>query len=432
MLTWTDVGERLLWKLIILVKPCTFSKGYRKWKCRLHYAAERELMYIGRSDPFVARRILHLVLRFTNFAKPSSRAHHRRSVLSERIKNTMYSIKSALHRSREPNLSDFIKKFITCIPGFLNVCILDIESWPWCFPRTYNFIPLFNAFWPTFGNKLWSLKISASAETYRSVLLSTPVLSSSLKYLCLEFVDHNYLEDRAIEREIISSLVAPFVRSLSAHVESLWILCRGSMWDISSVFIECDSFPYLQDLFISMEVEEGSQNLMGLEKILFNSKSLRRLSTHLFFPSIFPDDSPLSRWYLKYLQEKEYLGQLQDLDLYSEAGWSGLSVILAYIRRTSATLCRLTIRNRYLIQEEISAIIKVATDCPGLRYFAFNICACCFKIQVIDEIAVFLPNLEGLAITLSPSRSDCDHATIWVSPDSSGKDPVNVNLEIRP
>ncbi len=106
----------------------------------------------------------------------------------------------------------------------------------------------------------------------------------------------------------------------------------------------------------------------------------------------------LSNWLLERVSDVECMSQVCELDLYPTQTLDGLAIILASVKRASAALHKLIIRDRYLNKTEMFTIINALRKCKGLRYLRVNVLE--LDIDVLDLMAVHLPNLQGLSLSV--------------------------------
>lgn len=317
------------------------------------------------------------------------------------MKGTLASLKTALHHSRKATYTDFVTELVACVPAFANVRDLVIDCWDFMQADGYNLSSIYKGFWAAFGNNLECLTLMGNLESHNSVISSTPTLSSALRHLHIDFGENLHESNPATHHEILVSVIAPFVRSLSPHLEGLKIWCWATL-DMSPFFAACNSFPLLEYLAIRMAFDKTLREPSGLRALLCNTvKTVRRLEMRLN-PSQFHTnvtlEAELGRWLLECLSDERCVMQVRELDLYPTSTGDGLAVVLASVGRASTTLRRLIIRDRYLVRTEVLEIIDALSACRRLRYLRMNVLR--LDIDIMDRMAARLPSLEGLWLSL--------------------------------
>ena len=110
----------------------------------------------------------------------------------------------------------------------------------------------------------------------------------------------------------------------------------------------------------------------------------------------------LRNWLLERLNDVQCMSQVRELDLYPTRMLDGLAIVLASVKRASATLHKLIIRDRYLNKTEMLTIINALRKCKGLRYLRVNVLE--LDIDVLDLMAAHLPSLQGLSLSVEDHR----------------------------
>ncbi|KJA20597.1 hypothetical protein HYPSUDRAFT_43107 [Hypholoma sublateritium FD-334 SS-4] len=348
-------------------------------------------------DPFIAEKLKSLQIVFNTHARKPPAAF----ALKNRMKGTLASLKTALNHSRKATLTDFVTELVACVPTFTNVRDLTIDCWDFPQADGYDLSSIYKGFWAAFGNNLECLTLMGNLESHNSVISSAPTLSSALRHLRIDFGENLYGSNPDTHHEILASVIAPFVRRLSPHLEGLKIWCWATL-DMSPFFAACNSFPQLEYLAVRMAFDKTLREPSGLGALLCNTaKTVRQLEMRLN-PSQFHTnvalEAELGRWLLECLSDEQCMLQVRELDLYPTSTGDGLAVVLTSVGRVSTTLRRLIIRDRYLVHTEVLEIIDALSACRGLRYLRMNVLR--LDIDIMDRMAARLPSLEGLWLSL--------------------------------
>ncbi len=367
-------------------------------------------------DPFIAKKLKSLVIIFNEHAgiKPPSweivpgPAHVSKNLV---VRNLLL-LQSAIRHSREATFTDFGTELIARVPTFTNVTELTIDCWD---PLHCDLSSLYESFWWAFGDNLVSLTLKGYLESHASVISSSPALGTTLKHLRIDFGPNIFvsLPDTNRNHQILVNNIAPFVKSLSPHLEGLNIRCWTEL-DMSPFFAVCNSFPRLRHLAVRMGFSRIWQDTYGLQSLLHSSgKTLRRLEMRLNRPYFDMHmrtgmntgmDTELGDWLLERLTDEQCMSQVCELDLYPTRTHHGLGIVVASVKRASATLAKLTIRDWSLNHTEVATIIDALSTCQKLRYLRMNLV--CLDINVLDFVAARLPNLKGLSLSLEgPANS---------------------------
>ena len=97
-------------------------------------------------------------------------------------------------------------------------------------------------------------------------------------------------------------------------------------------------------------------------------------------------------------------------------GWRLSRIVLASVKRASATLHKLIIRDRYLNKTEMLTIINALRKCKGLRYLRVNVLE--LDIDVLDLMAAHLPSLQGLSLSVKTTAKVTCSVCAFLNPDA--------------
>jgi hypothetical protein len=326
-------------------------------------------------------------------------------------------LKSAMHSPRNL-VPDFIRKVMTITPHLVNLSHLDINSSE--LPPKYDLRPLCNAFWTAFGTHLRCLTLGGNVESFRAIMETAPILPA-LSELRLEFTD-NIFRLREVDSPlpagdgIIMEMLASFVNGLSPHLEGLRIWSWATELEMSSFFSGLTIFPKLQYFGLRMFFDNTARDASGLRNILWNHSAtlnaidLRLNSSRLQLNT--EQEEPLARFLVQCVADQRCFSQARSLDIYPTISSQGTEIVLTALKRISNTLTRLTIRDRYLGDEEALSIIDVASECLHLKYLRLNVFK--FSIGIMDRLAARLPNLETLWISVGILVPQNDVTTLGV------------------
>jgi len=296
---------------------------------------------------------------------------------------------------------------IACSPNFCNMRQLRIDTWD--LPPTYDIQPLFRSFWSSFGSNLHHLSLGGNLEGYKLFIETEPNLPALID-LEVELTNNVYRINQDLDAAILVDVVAPFINRLGRHIESLRIWSWAAL-DLSDFFMRLIAFPRLEYLNIRMAFNVTlQQDASGLKSLLSaSSGSLQRLDLRLN-PSGWPTDpmreESLSQWLSSCLSDEKCFSQLRALDIYPTTIPTSLDVLLSFIERSSNTLEKLLVRDRYLQQTEANDVIDAASKCPNLLSLRFNLRR--LDIDLLDRLAEKLPNLTQLWIAVEEILSNSE------------------------
>jgi hypothetical protein len=110
-------------------------------------------------------------------------------------------------------------------------------------------------------------------------------------------------------------------------------------------------------------------------------------------------EEPLSKWFLQYISKiTRFSYLLQILDLYPTDMYIGMVFLLDCIERTSQSLAELNVRDRYLQDGGIEAIINVASSYSNLVYLKMNMRK--LDVALADHLALKLPKIDRLRLSI--------------------------------
>lgn len=362
------------------------------------------------SEPAIAKRVRCLAMRHHHIRNLKSNLLSTPRVipLRQRIKaalrlpGTISQSSLTISPAVEPISFEDMIKSLTCIfPGLVNLEEFLIDSWNW--PAQFNFQPLFSAAWTSFGRNLRRLSLGGNLEGFRVLIDSKPSLDS-LQELDLEFTNNlNRADpDHADDESILLDYVAPFINALSPQLQALRIWSWASA-DLSSMFKQLGAFPMLNAISIRAAFNRSFRHdPSGLTLLLHScSPTLRDLQLRLN-PSGFANpvsDSPLSRWLSATITSHEGIGTgLQSLQLYPSASDVGLNSLITCIGRSTYSMRKLVVRDRYLHHGDIVRLVAAFSSPSELQSLRLNVWA--LSAPLMDLLSESFPSLKELTLTV--------------------------------
>ena len=352
-----------------------------------------ELFYLF-SNPFVASRVYRLELRLgdiKNVLGPGANTSGSR--IRRQLKHTITRVFGG---SKFPpitgtvSLTGLIKDIIKITNKLVNVRELCIDLWD--LAPSYDLQPLFLSFWSSFGRKLHTLSLDGNLENFRT-LIKNPKFDV-LQELSVEFTG-------TVGRPINVDVLLPFINSLAPHLLSLRLWSRPSL-DLSTFFSQLAPFPGLKTLIIQTPFNKKAfGNTSCLEDLICDSSgTLQRVHLYLNPAGLTVDsEEPLSRWFLEYISDiTRFSYLLQILDLYPTDMDAGMEFLLNCIERNSQSLEELNVRDRYLQDGGIEAIINVASSYSNLVYLKMKIRK--LDVALTDRLALKLPKIDRLRVSI--------------------------------
>lgn len=298
-----------------------------------------------------------------------------------------------------------LEQLIAILPGLSKLDYFRLDIWD--VPPTYDFKTFFPVAWASFGRNLNKLSIGATVDGYRAFVASNPPLAS-LTIFHLEFTSnlHRSLDNAADQRTLVT-VVAPFVNSLAPQIHKLSIWCWVSL-DLSEFFKHLGAFPELEDLTLRVPFNKAfKSDPSGLRHLLHAvTPTLTALNLRLNPQGSVIDPIPertQGNWLLDCIVQDCLFTKVRKLDLYPSTAPSGIPVIINAIRNASTQLREVTIRDRYLQDDEIPPIIDALAACDELTSLRLNV----FKINVtlFDTLSYKLPRLRRLRLLLADNAA---------------------------
>ena len=293
------------------------------------------------------------------------------------------------------SVSGLIKVILKVINKLVYVRELSIDLWdlaPSC-----DLQPLFSSFWSSSRPKLHTLSLDGNLENFRT-LIKNPELDG-LQELCVKFRG-------MASRAIIVDVFLPFINGLAPHLLSLRLWFQPSL-DLSTFFAQLATFPVLKTFIIHTPFKKALGNTSGLEDLIYNSSgTLQRVRLYLNPTGLAADsEEPLSRWFLEHISDvTRFSNLLQILDLYPTDMVAGRGFLLDCIERSSQSFTELNVRDRYLQDGGIEAIINVASSYSSLVYLKMNIRK--FDMPLTDHLALKLPKIDRLRVSMRVYAAD--------------------------
>ena len=363
------------------------------------------------SDPFVASRVNRLELRLGDIKKvlgPGANTSESGSRIRRQLKHTIIRVFGG---SKLPpitmSVTGLIKDIIKITNKLLNIRELCIDLWD--LAPSDDLQPLFSSFWSSFGPKLSTLSLNGTLRKFRTLIKNSKL--NGLHELCLEL-------SGTADRAIVVDVLLPFINNLSPHLLSLRLWCRASL-DLSTFFAQLAPFPTLKTLIIHTPFNKKAfGNTSGLEGLICNgSGTVQRVHLCLNPDGLTVDsEEPLSQWLLEYISNIKRLSYLlRILDMYPTDMFAGMEFLSDCIERTSQSLAKINVRDRYLQDGEIEAIINVASSYSNLVYLKMNI----RKLDVVltDHLALKLPQIDRLRLSIREySVDDPQYLVVCVRP----------------
>ena len=363
------------------------------------------------SNPFVASRVYRLELRLGDIRKVLGSGTIRRQL--------KHIITRVFGGSKLPvSVTGLIKDIIKITNRLVNVRELCIDLWDLLSPSQANDLqPLFSSFWSSFGPKLHSLSLNGNLGNFSTTtLIKNPRKLDGLQELCVEF---NGIAGRAI----IVDVLVPFINNLAPHLLSLRLWCRPSL-DLSTFFAQLAPFPVLKTLIIHTPINKKVfRNTSGLEDLICDHSSGTQQRVHLFLNSTgsltADSEDPLSQWFLEYISKITRLSYLlQILDLYPTDMYAGIEFLLDCIERNSQSLAELNVRDRYLQDGGIEAIVNVASY-SNLVYLKMKILK--LDVALTDHLALKLPKIDRIRLSIREYSVDDPQYLVVRFPSSHSK-----------
>lgn len=297
--------------------------------------------------------------------------------------------------------SDFIHEIINITNKLVNVRELYIQSSGHHDPQ-----PLFTSLWSSFGPKLHTLSFNGNLECYRTLVDSSPTLDG-LQKLHFEFVNNIFRVDPPTDRAILVDVLLPFVNSLAPHLRSLRLWSWADV-DLSEFFSQLGPFPRLKDLSVRTSFNKAFGDASGLKGLICDSSSTLRNVELRFTPVGFAvnplSEEPLSRWLLGCVSDERFFSRLRVLDIYPTNLAAGMEFLLGCIQRTSPSLVKLIVRDRYLQDREIKIVLDAASSCSNLIYLRMNIQR--LDATLLDRLALKLPSISRLWLSFGDNAAN--------------------------
>jgi hypothetical protein len=306
---------------------------------------------------------------------------------------------------------------VTAIERMTNVTEFIVDGEDHAVKDLETFLP---TAWKSFGPGLRSLTLGRTFASVKALVLSLTAAPATrlvaLEELCLEF-DHERIYTKwgsscTMDTFTMRYVIAPFINSLAPQLRHLAIIVYPYEFDLCPLFSALvPSFPVLRHITIQAPFSQTwSSNPSVLANFLrHNARTIRAADLAFVPPYVgYVRDDGLANWLEKLGDDPVVLSRLRSLNIYpSSLGSVGYNALVSLTRRSAKTLTSLSIFDRYLTYEEVTAIVNIfsATDSRcNLVTLRINL----RKIDppIIRLLAINLPRLKNLNLHLLSSQVD--------------------------
>ncbi|KAF8206345.1 hypothetical protein K438DRAFT_1578002 [Mycena galopus ATCC 62051] len=294
--------------------------------------------------------------------------------------------------------------------GFTSLECFEVESW--ALSPEYDMQSFFRSAWSAFGRQLEAIFVAGRLETLRQFVASDPQLVSCTA-LSLQLTSE--LTPLAAVDGILVNSLAPFINGLAPHLRALKIVSWSTL-DLSALFLNLDHFPHLHDFHLRAPFNLAFSNPTGLTALLERHSptlDIVQLRLNPAGSAMDPNsEQPLSQWFASHRANPAVFANLKRLRLYPTNLDSGFYALLMYIERSAHSLTTLVVQDRYLVLDEIAALITPlshrAAD-EGLQTLHLNVRV--WNVELFDLIALKLPGLKNLSLYIGGSHPHGREAT---------------------
>lgn len=370
------------------------------------------------TDPFVARRVKRVHLRLNHLERwlnhPASRRESPMSSKLWRRFQTTLHLPCFSHPVLESwllaapctpaSFEGLVKGLTIILPGLVNVVEFSIDSWNW--PPEFDLAPFFSAAWSGFGKTVRKVSLGGNLEGFKELITSKPQFDS-VEELDLEFTNNlsRSPSDPVDDEAILFYYVAPFISSVSTHLQSLRIWSWASA-DLSTFFQHLGPFPALRSFGVRAAFNRSFRDdPSGLTQLLRSTApTLRELELRLNPSGVVSSETThdllLCEWLSQTIMSDDTIAAgLQTLQFYPTASAGGCDVLLDCVKRSGDTLKQLLVRDRYLHYEEIERLTEAFSSHAGLTYLRLNVWR--LTADLVDLLAKNFTSLEKLTLNVA-------------------------------
>lgn len=315
---------------------------------------------------------------------------------------------------------------ISVMPALSNIETFSVDCWD--LDPNFSLQRLLTTAWSSFGSNLNAFVFNGNLDSFPHLAASKPFIPN-LKTLELEITVNLYSTSREYRRELdsLENHIAPFISSLSSHLESLTFFFWCDL-DLSTFFnIFPLTFDKLQHVSLRMPYNKAYQDPSGLLRFLSpaTSRLLRDLQIRLNPTGAALDrttELDLAQFLLTMLTTNgsTTFTALRSFEIFPTHLPEGLTMLQTAISRSADTLTKVSIRDRSLQVDELRDVVSVLGRCANLEMLRFNLSR--LDADVVDLLAVGLPTMKRLSMYIDESRN-------VVEPSIS---PVSLSFTSRP
>jgi hypothetical protein len=241
----------------------------------------------------------------------------------------------------------------------------------------------------------------------------------SVAELTIELTDYPFgnpfTNGRLTEEELVSDSITHFIRNCAPSLRSLTLMSWASA-DLSPLFLGVGTLPLLRNVFIRAAFNKAFRgNPTGLRHfIVTHAEKLEEIVLRLNPTGSALDPSSeqaLGNWLESLLSGGQTFPELRHLQLYPTINAVGFSALTEWIHQSKGTLRELSVRDRYLTYEEVTALLNQLTgttretDTNGqLTFLRLNIRS--VNAPLFYLLALKLPNLTSLELYIGDTGGE--------------------------
>ncbi|KAG5652719.1 hypothetical protein H0H81_003970 [Sphagnurus paluster] len=366
------------------------------------------------SDPNISSRVRRLRINpvWFNLESTSPKISLRdRLVLSIRSRRSLDALFSACKKAKRRNRIDALTTDLVVHLFNVTTFILVTRYQP--HPKA---LALFlSKSWAAFGSNLRRLTLNAPLGDF-AALLPSPFALVSLEELTLRFSTDLSSDDPAVDTEILTNVISPFLQQISPRLKNLNLM-SSALGDHSILFHTLGHMSSLTTLSLNIGFYPPLlQDISGLTKFLnWNSRNLKHVKLQpleIFrVPSLStPAHDHFVHWMSDNAANKDFLSNLQTFVVLPSTeipASSKFNAAILYIPRSQDTLTNLIIGESCLSFSELNTLVSALSHRPpdrGLKILHVQLFS--LNPQVFDLLAAKLPGLDDLDIKFNTLLPD--------------------------
>lgn len=295
-----------------------------------------------------------------------------------------------------------ITGLLECTPYLISVStfnfqLVNIEP---RMPINHTLHSLLATSWKSFGHNLRSLSLSTKLEDLHNSSLRSSEFSGLTHLEIKLYYGARAMKKLRQDNVLLVDVLVPFLTKLEAHLKSLKLILWAPV-DYSVFFDRLAAlaeFASLRTLSLHIiDFDKNVQDHSGLRTFLCRSSKRRLQTLDLNIRVGNEQDLRVSHFLEECAEEKEWLAEVVDLTISPfNHNAEGMDALCCFIGAVSSSLTHLAFKEYPCSSHFAMMIVDALAHCPMLAVLEFGLD--CISVELVDRMAIRLPNLHGLAI----------------------------------